>query len=644
MTTNAQPSARQNTIQHDPYQDDLISLSEILEILIKGKGIIAAATALFAICSLVYLVLAEPQYKSSALLQIEPEASNVISGITVANESEILRSEAILSQTVQKLGSEIVVEPVYFPVIGAPLARRFLPTPSESINNPVLGLASYAWGGENLLISELNLPGALIEQPLTLVADGNSRFTLKLNDKQLLSGNVGQKVESSDGSIQILVEEMQARDGTTFQVSKVSLGKAIRSLRDRLSVSVGKNTSLVTVSLVGSNVEGNDRELNTLVQTYEKWVSDKVVKAINRQLLAVQEQVKQSRVELAKAEAALEEFRRDSGSSDLSIEAQQNLIRLSSEVEVATEAQARLMNQEQQLKITELNKTLYMSIVDAASNEGAPIKPKKALIFVLAVLLGGMLGTGLVFVREMLNQGVKSAGELESKTDLPVMAVVPETAELKELMKQHKSAHLLSHTAPDNPALESLRVLRTNLVYTLSQADNKRIMISSPESGSGKSFVSANLASLLAESGQKILLVDADLRQGRQHETFQLSNHNGLVQWLEGSMDSQVIQPVNEKLDVLTVGKYPENPSELLMSQSFASILEEVEPQYDVILLDTPSSLTVTDPAIVGRHCATSIMAVRARHNTLNDIEGSISRLNQAGVSVNGFVLNGVAT
>ena len=204
---------------------------------------------------------------------------------------------------------------------------------------------------------------------------------------------------------------------------------------------------------------------------------------------------------------------------------------------------------------------------------------------------------------------------------------------------------LLAHANKDDLVLESFRSLRTSVQFALMEAENKIIMISGPSPEIGKSFVSTNFAYLMAESGKKILLIDADMRKGHIHASFNIDKSPGLSETLSGEYElSNVIRKdtLHKDLDVITCGVYPPNPSELLMSDAFQALLSKLEDSYDLIVIDTPPVLAVTDASIVGRYAATSFMILRSGSHHLREIQIAFKRFEQNGVKIKGAIFNGV--
>jgi tyrosine-protein kinase Etk/Wzc len=176
------------------------------------------------------------------------------------------------------------------------------------------------------------------------------------------------------------------------------------------------------------------------------------------------------------------------------------------------------------------------------------------------------------------------------------------------------------------------------------EAKNNVIAISGPSPEVGKSFISANLGAVLAQSGQKVLVIDADMRKGYLQKHFGLAWENGLSDYLSGQKTLEQVTKVTnvEGLSIITRGQVPPNPSELLMHENFSNLISEIKIKYDIILIDTPPILAVTDPAIVGAHAGTMLLVTRFGQNAIKEIDYARQRFEQNGIDVKGVVFNGV--
>ena len=176
------------------------------------------------------------------------------------------------------------------------------------------------------------------------------------------------------------------------------------------------------------------------------------------------------------------------------------------------------------------------------------------------------------------------------------------------------------------------------------EARNNVLMISGASPNAGKTFISSNLAAIIAQAGQKVLLIDMDMRKGYTHKLFNLNNDNGLSDILSGRTEIQnAIKNVSVAgIDYISRGISPPNPAELLMHHRLGGLIDWASQNYDIVILDTPPILAVTDAAIIGHYAGTTLLIARFEENTVKEIEVSFKRFEQSGVIVKGCILNGV--
>jgi tyrosine-protein kinase Etk/Wzc len=293
-------------------------------------------------------------------------------------------------------------------------------------------------------------------------------------------------------------------------------------------------------------------------------------------------------------------------------------------------------------------------IIDTAIvDRSAPVAPRKALIAVLGTLLGGLAGVVIVLVRRAVYRGVESADAIE-QAGLPVFASVPFSAEQerwdlalndgKRAHKGRKNLRVLAYEEPTDLAVEMLRNLRTSLYFNLAEATNKAVMITGPSPGVGKSFIAVNLGHICAQAGQRVLLIDADMRRGYLHRYSGTGNKAGLSDYLAGRLplDECIAVSADENLHVMTRGKTPPNPSELLHHERLNELIAVASERYDMILFDTPPMLAVTDAALIGSKVGNTLLVCRFDKTSKREIEHASERLARDGAKVTGAVLNGV--
>ncbi|MCW1260997.1 polysaccharide biosynthesis tyrosine autokinase, partial [Acinetobacter baumannii] len=326
---------------------------------------------------------------------------------------------------------------------------------------------------------------------------------------------------------------------------------------------------------------------------------------------------------------------------------QRQYLQLYREVEVKTQLYTALLNSYQQLRIAKAGEIGNVRIVDTAVEPVEPIKPKKLLVLILSVFVGGFIGALIALLRNMLRTGIKDSGQIENEMDLPVYATVPRSPIQEsriKILKKKKSIPILAVKNSDDIAIESLRSIRTAIHFALANAKNNIIMIAGPSPEVGKLFISTNLATIFAQGNKRVLLIDADMRRGYMHKYFDVDVKPGLSELLSGQADLQKVLHKTQvaNLDVITRGKSPTNPSEILSSNQFKELLEQLQSQYDHIIIDTPPVLAVTDGIIISQYTGVNLIVARYAKSQMKELELTVNRFEQAGVKVNGFILNDI--
>lgn len=330
---------------------------------------------------------------------------------------------------------------------------------------------------------------------------------------------------------------------------------------------------------------------------------------------------------------------------------QRDLLRLTEDVQVSNVTYTSLLQEGQQLEIARAGKVGNVRIVDkAAVDTTTPVSPKKSAVVASSTFIGAFLAGVFIFLRQKLKRGIEDPAEIE-QLGLPVYASIPLSDKEQDPLLAPKSRnengelHLLALSAPGDLTIESLRSLRTSLHFARLEAKNNILMICGSSPRAGKTFVSANLAAIVAQTGKRVLLIDADMRKGTVHRMLGARVENGLSELIAGQIDlATAIRPVHqqEELHFITRGNPPPNPSELLMSAGFTALLERILPLYDLIIIDTPPILAVTDAAVIGHHAGTSLLVVRFGLNQAQEVTLAKQRFEQNGVEIKGAIFNAV--
>ena len=713
-----------SVIANRDNDQDSIDLLGIFGSLIDQKWLIGAFTGAFMAAGVAYAVLATPVYLANALVQVEPKKNDMLGFSDLSSmlggqspsvtEIGIIKSRAVIGKTVDDLRLDIDVTPNTFPVVGGFLARRYRGETEFSVAPPRFGFTSYAWGGERLEFTRLNLPKELLGKKLTLVAGEQQHFQLLDDNDNLLVEGVAGEAFAQDG-VEGLIERLQANPGTRFEVVRNPRIVTIQGYQDALDISEqGKESGIIRLALASADAAEAVKILNKIAALYVDQNVRRTSAEAAQSLAFLQSQLPQVKRDLAKASDALNAYQTHGKTVNISLETQsvlgqsvaletriselkmqqaemdrkftkqhpayralmsqigeltqqqkslegkvgdlpatqQELLNLTRDVEVASQIYTQLLNKSQELDIVRAGAVGNVRLIDPADVDlSSPVKPKKALIVLIATFLGAFVGVALVLLRKSLSKGLEGPEAIE-QLGLPVYASIPysalqrdeDTKKGRAKITAETPAYLLALRNPTDLSIESIRSLRTCLHFAALDSTNNRIMISGPSPQVGKTFVSSNLAAVMAQSGQRVLLIDADMRKGHLHKTLNVPIANGLSDLLvkRCSIEQAVNTVEIDNLHFISRGQVPPNPSELLMHANFRDLLAELSQRYDVVIIDTPPLLAVTDAAIVGREAGISLIVTRFAVNPAKEIEATIRRFAQNGIELKGAVFNGV--
>lgn len=702
-------TASQNLSAKSSELNDEIDLGKLFGTLIDHRWLIIGFTVFCSFIGVAYALLATPIYKADALIQVEEKSSGMsgfgdmgdmfASESSATTEIEIMQSRMVLGKTVDRLDLTTEAMPNYFPIVGKGFAR-------------MLGDINYAQISRFEIPQALYLNTNFVSYQLIVInSDIGTYELLDAHGNKILSGRVGELAHKGD--YRLFVTDLQASEEMSFTLKKRSRLDAVTWLQNNLSVSEkGKKTGILQLSFTGENRRQIESILNDISQDYFLQNVERNSAEAENSLAFLQQHLPAVKSELVAAEEKLNDFRQENDSIDLGLEAksslevmvrleaqlneltfkeseisqlftkehpayislmdkrqtllkererlnkniqalpktQRDILRMTRDVEVNQEMYLKLLNRVQELNIVKASTVGNVRILDKAEAYTRAIKPKKALVVILATLLGFMIGIALTLLRAALHRGVESPEQIE-QLGLPVYASVPKSdwqagidIHLKRKKKLKEYEALLAETNPADLAIEALRGLRTSLHFAMMEAKNNVVMISGPAPGIGKSFVSVNFAAVLAKTGQKVLIVDADMRKGYLQRQFNLKWDDGLSDLLSGKLEIKDVVKASgiDNLDIVTRGPVPPNPSELLMHPRFEDFVTWASKEYDIVLIDTPPVLAVTDPSIVGALAGTTLLVARFGISSVKEIEIAYRRFEQSGINVKGFVLNAV--
>ena len=286
--------------------------------------------------------------------------------------------------------------------------------------------------------------------------------------------------------------------------------------------------------------------------------------------------------------------------------------------------------------ITEQNQSVNVWVIEKAEIPEFPATPRKKRNVLLGIILGLFGGIGIAFFLEYLDNTVKNPEDVEEKFNIPVISTIDLFKSKEETIVENVLKNASSMTA------ENFKGLRTSIFLSSADKPPRKLIITSMTPGEGKSSICTCLAASVAQTGKKVLIIDADMRRPTQYKNFNLENRSGLSSFLAGiSMEyEELMTQVDENLHIIPSGPIPPNPSELLSSAKLQTMLEEVGKRYDMIIIDTPPVASVTDPLILSRHVDGVIIVTWAGKTTHEILRKGLKQLEDISAPVTGMVLN----
>ena len=285
-----------------------------------------------------------------------------------------------------------------------------------------------------------------------------------------------------------------------------------------------------------------------------------------------------------------------------------------------------------------------INTIDTAKIYNTPVAPNTMKNTALGAAAGFMLIMLIVFLIDFFDNTIKDSDALANKYRKAIIGEIQQFGESKKKKPDENDHMKLTDETTPFFIVESYKSIRTNITFSLSTFEKKIFAVSSPNPGEGKSTTSANIAIAMAQSGSKVLLLDADMRKPVQHKIFELKNKKGLSTAVSKMhpLESCIQKNVMENLDILPSGPLPPNPSELLASETMGKILNELNEKYDVILIDTPPVNVVTDAMELAKYISGIVLVVRYGRTTEEDVDNVIKRVELANMALIGFILNSV--
>jgi capsular exopolysaccharide synthesis family protein len=473
----------------------------------------------------------------------------------------------------------------------------------------------------------------------TLLAGGLA-FLLSRNSPPVyqasatLMVNQASNPSSATAYSDILTSERLARTYSNLLISRPvleetarRLGVDVDTLRGSISVTPVRETQLLEIQVEGSGPDLVAQIANTLPQVFIERSRELQVGRVSESKANLEKEIANTEADLARTQTAL---------NQATDEAQK--ARLETSLAQYRSTYSTLVASYQQVKLAEAQASNNLVVAEAAEAPERPIRPRPLVTALLAAIFGALVAVGAAFVIEYLDDTIKTPDDVTRVSGLPTLGAI---ARLKDGAGDRQLVASIESKAPES---EAYRTLRTNIQFSSVDKPTRTLLVTSSGPSEGKSTTAANLAVVMAQTGKRVIAVDADLRRPVLHRVFGVPNNTGITTALlagEGaSLEGDLRPTVVENLSILTSGPIPPNPSEILGSHRMASLIESLAQLADMVIFDSPPVLAVTDAAVLGRQVDGVVLVADAQQTREQVLARAVSELQNTGANLLGVVLN----
>ncbi len=416
-------------------------------------------------------------------------------------------------------------------------------------------------------------------------------------------------------------------------------GKQVGDLDSSFSLSAipVRDTQLLEVSVTGTDPQLIAAAANALVEGFIEWQTNIQRERYSESKSNLAQEMEQLQVNIDEIESKVQDLQGEGESAN-----QNELIRLQDQLVQYQNSYSALLSSYSNIGLAEANSSATVTVISPADTPKSPIRPRVLSSTMLGAALGALAGAGLAFLLEYLDDTVKSPEDLQP-TGVGVIGVVQRVSG----NGKRGASGIFAVGQPKSLVAEAYRTLRTNLQFSSLDTPLRSLVVTSAVATEGKTTTAANLAVVMAQAGNRIVLVDGDLRRPSAHKLFGLSNGTGLTTALvedPKALNGYLQDSGVENLRVLTAGPIPPNPQELLGSQRMEELLRRLEEEADIVVLDTPPTLVVSDANVLAARASGVLMVVNTGKTRRAAVRQAVEGLRKVGANVLGCVLNMVST
>jgi len=444
---------------------------------------------------------------------------------------------------------------------------------------------------------------------------------------------LAQGVNSSSGGSTALSAQQLATDVELVQSAPVqkAVSKTLGVPAPPVSVALVGTTQIADLTVQSTDPAFAARAANAYATAYISQTREQFVKSQLASEASVQRQINNLQTQIDSVQSQLAGTPSSGAVSQSALQTQLTGLYLQ---------QSALKSQLSQLQLTTAQSSSGGQLVTPAVPSATPSSPKIGRDIGIAIVAGLLVGIGFALLRDNLDDRVRGKDQLEQIVPgIPVLGLIPVINEWRD----QKRPYLVAQTHPKSPPSEAYRGLRTSVQFMALENPTKVLQITSPSAGDGKTTTSANLAWIMADAGQRVVLIGCDLRRPRIHEFFGLANDIGFTSVLLGEaklQDALLRVPDQPRLHMLPTGPVPPNPSELLSSAKTREVFKHLRDYADIVVVDSAPVLPVTDAAVLSTHADAILLVVSAGMDSRRNVARSVEMLNQINAPLVGTVLN----
>ena len=688
--------------QNTQMTDDTIDLRELFYTLIVQWKLIIFCTVLAIVCAGVYLKLAKKTYsvdakiqivdnKQSSLANLSPQLASLgsFAGInlgggqqSIQTEIEVLQSRSILGKAIQDLNLDLQIQPdqSFF---------QNLFNPNNFYTNYLVDQIKVKNHKAEFSIHKFDVPAQYLDQNLILAFSGQNFSLISVKTGlEVFQGTLNQRTASTPLGLtwNINISSKQPIKGQ-YIVQKQSTLTAVKAILQNLkAVELTKQTGIITINYDGTDKAHIMKVLNHIIETYQEQNLATKSAEKEKSLNFLNHQLPKLKQELEETEKKFNTFRETHGTIDIQQEAglylkqsveletqkvqleqkkaelaaqytaqhpmmqeinaqisvfnkkinelngalkklpntQSQYLQYYRDVQVQTQLYTNLLGTYQSLSLSKAGETGTLRVLDYPVEPTKPIKPLKLIILILSILVGGFIGVLIALMRNMLQTGVRHRGEIEQAVGINTYVELPKA--------KHKTA----------PELRALKTFIPTLCFKLQQKQHNVALITSVTPNQNQGVIAQHLALYLSQAGQKVLIIDSDLYRGELDQLFKSTSKVGLAEYLRGQadLDQIIVNTTYPNLSLIGRGKSNDEASISSHQSIFAQLMQQISNQYDYILISSAPVLATPDSLNLAQFTGFNLCLVQYGQTQLKDIELAKSYFVNAGLEIDGLILD----